>query len=99
VPRLYTHGRWVVKSVNEDGFVAAWRELAEWSRGNVEDSSGAVLLRDRAEPSRFLSFGPWESLEAIEAWRADPGFQQRVGRLMEIVEEFEAHTLEVVAEV
>lgn len=58
----------------------------------------ARLLRDGDEPLRFASFGPWETLDAIRRWRALPGFQEHAARFGEVLESFEAHTLEQVAE-
>lgn len=96
---LYTSGEWIVKAGREDEFVAAWRDLAEWSMSNVAGGGWAKLLRDRDDPRHFVSFGPWDSLEAIEEWRASPGFQERVGRIREMLEGFEPRTLEAAAEV
>ena len=98
MPQLFTHGRWVVKAGREDDFVAAWREFAEWTMANVEGSSRAWLLRDREQRNQFFTFGPWESLEAVEAWCASTGFQERVGPMQELLESFEPHTLDAVAE-
>jgi hypothetical protein len=55
--------------------------------------------RPRATQNRFFSFGPWESLEAIEAWRASAGFQERVGDFQELLESFEPYTLDLAAEI
>lgn len=99
MPQLFTHGRWVVKPGREEDFVAAWRDLAEWTVANLEGSSHGWLLHDREQPNQFFSFGPWESLEAIEAWRASAGFQERVALMQELLESFEPHTLDVAAEI
>jgi heme-degrading monooxygenase HmoA len=98
--QLYTHGRWMVKEGQQERFQAAWQELAGWTNANI---SGAVagearLLHDLDDPTLFYSFGPWDSLDAIQAWRADPGFQERVGRIREFLESFEAHTLRLVVQ-
>ena len=98
--RLYTHGRWVVKEGQQERFQAAWQDLAEWTNANISGavSGEARLLQDLDDPMSFLSFGPWENLEAIQAWRADPGFQDRVGRTRELLASFEAHTLSLVVQ-
>jgi heme-degrading monooxygenase HmoA len=98
VAQLYTSGDWLVQEGREEEFVAAWEELADWTGGNVSGAGWATLLRDRDQPRRFLSFGPWESLEAIEAWRASDGFQERVARIRELVEDLRTHTFEVAAQ-
>jgi heme-degrading monooxygenase HmoA len=98
--RLYTHGRWVVKQGQQARFQAAWQEFADWTDAEI---SGAVtgearLLQDLDDPTLFFSFGPWDSLDAILAWRADPGFQERVGRIRDLLVSFEARTLSSVAQ-
>jgi heme-degrading monooxygenase HmoA len=98
--QLYTHGRWVVNEGQEAAFQAAWEELAEWTNENISGavSGEARLLQDLDDPRVFVSFGPWESLEAIQAWRADAGFQERVGRIRDLLESFEAHTIRTVVQ-
>lgn len=59
---------------------------ARWSPGRRDD---------RADRSRFVSFGPWESLEAIESWRALEGFQRRVAKIRELLVGFEPLTLDL----
>lgn len=86
---LYTSGRWTVVPGQEEEFVTAWSELAEWTSAEIPGSGWATLLQHHEEPNVFLSFGPWESVEAIAAWRASPGFQERVGRIRAMLEAFE----------
>ena len=96
---LYTSGDWLVKSGREDEFVNAWRELAEWTASEVAPRARAILLRDRDDPSWFRSFGPWENDEQAAAWRQSEGFASRISRIREMLERFEAHTLDVVVNV
>jgi heme-degrading monooxygenase HmoA len=95
--QAYTHSVWVVKPGLEADFVERWRELAAWSaaQGLAER---ATLLRDVDQPNRFVSFAPWLSLENVARWRSAQGFHERIGRLQEVLESFEPHTLEQVAE-
>ena len=74
--------------------------MAEWTNQNITGAVGgeARLLQDLDQPTLFYSFGPWDSLEAIQAWRADPGFQERVGRIRELLESFEPHTMRTVVQ-
>ena len=94
----YTHGIWTVTPGHEDDFIAAWSEFAEWTKDEIAGSSWAALLRDRELPNRFISIGPWESLDAIEAWRAEPGWSARVQALREHLDSFEPSTLDPVRE-
>jgi hypothetical protein len=64
----------------------------------VPGSVWARLVGDSSAPNRFISFGFWERPDAIEGWRALPGWQERVGRLRELLDGFEPSTLELVAE-
>lgn len=86
---LFTSGTWLVIQGREEEFVAAWAELAEWTHDEIAGADWATLVQDTERPNRFLSFGPWDSVEAISAWRASPGFQERVGRIRELLETFE----------
>lgn len=94
----YTSGIWTVKPGSEEQFIAGWSELAAWTGREVPGSMWAKLLRDTGTPNRFISFGPWQSLDAIEAWRSHPGFRERVQGIRELLESFEPSTLELVAE-
>jgi heme-degrading monooxygenase HmoA len=94
----YTHGVWRVKPGRADDFIAAWTEFADWTLQEAVGTGWGKLLRDRNDRHRFISFGPWETLDAVEAWRALPGWTERVGRLRELLDGFEPSTLEVVVE-
>lgn len=90
--QLYTCGTWTVTPGREEEFVGAWREFAEWSSEAMPGSGWARLVQNRERPNVFLSFGPWESDEAVEDWRASAGFQERVGRIRGLLESFEPGT-------
>jgi len=94
----YTHGVWTVKPGREDDFIGAWREFAEWSKRSAPGALWARLLRDSAQPNRFISVGPWASPDAIAAWRAMPGWQERIARIRPMLESFEPSTLEAAVE-
>jgi heme-degrading monooxygenase HmoA len=91
----YTHTTWYVKPELEAEFAARWSEWVEWSHLQGLAAPG-LLLRDLDSPHAFVSFGPWEDLDAIKSWRSLAGYQERVARLREVVERFEPRTLEVV---
>lgn len=95
---IYTVGIWAVKAGREEEFVAAWRAMGEATIAEFPAAHGR-LLRDVGNPSRFVSFGPWESLEAVDAWRASAPFQEGVARIRELLDAFEPGTYEVSAEV
>jgi quinol monooxygenase YgiN len=93
---VWSSGTWTVKAGKGDAFAAAWLEFAEWTR-STHGADRAWLLRDQANPDRFLSVGPWPSAAAIEAWRSDPGFRERIGRIRELLEDVATSTLDPVA--
>ena len=63
----------------------------------VVDVGAAV--RDVDEPARYLSFAPWESFEAQAAWKADPEFGERIGRVRQHTDEFTPSVFELVTQV
>ena len=71
---LYTCGTWIVAEGREDDFAAAWQDLAEWTVSEIPGTRWAKLVQHQEKPNVFLSFGPWESAEAIETWRSSDGF-------------------------
>jgi len=91
---VFTAGLWVTKPGCEDEFAARWREMADWTRREISPEARGTLLRDRDRPNRFMSVGPWPSLEAINAWRAHPGFAERVSKMRDLLEEFSPMTLD-----
>ena len=95
----YSMGVWIAKPGLEEEFAAAWQAFADWSVRTIPGGMWATLLRDRTQTNRFVSFGPWDSLEAIEAWRSHAGFRERVGRIRELIDGLEPFTLEAVVDV
>jgi heme-degrading monooxygenase HmoA len=94
----YTSGTWLVREGHEDDFVAAWSEFARWAAGH-EGAGTLHLAHDLGEPRRYLSFAAWESFDAQQAWKDEPEFPERLGRVREHVEDFTPSTYELVTEV
>jgi len=92
---VYTLAAWTVLHGREEEFVALWGELAEWTLTRFPTAQG-TLLRDRERPNRFVSFGPWESLELIQEWRSSPEWQEIVSRIRSLLEDFEPGAYDVV---
>jgi len=57
------------------------------------------LLRDHDDPSKYMSFAPWESFEAQQAWKEEPEFPERIGRVRVHVDDFQPLVYELVTEV
>lgn len=77
----YTHAMWKVQPGKEAEFVAAWQALSEVFSSLDGKPLWGSLLQSLAEPSLFFSFGPWQSLSAIEAMRADPSAQAALAKV------------------
>lgn len=91
-----TTGTWRVTPSKEEAFVDAWSEFAAWA--SATPGAGTLRLsRDRRNQDRFVSFGIWESDEAVRAWKAAPEFKERIARVIQHVEDFEATELAVLA--
>ena len=87
-----------MKEGSEEAFVEAWKDFVRWASG--QPGSGVFrLVRDLDNPRRFLSFAPWESFEAQDAWKHTDEFTAQLGRVREHVEEFESRTYELAAKV
>ena len=85
---IFTYGRWEVEPANEEAFVDAWSDFAAWASGRA--GAGTLrLLRDVRNPGRFVSFGEWEDVEAIRAWKSSPEFKERIGRVVRHTTDFE----------
>lgn len=85
----YTLGVWVVKAGKEDAFIEAWKEFAEWTKSSCTGARSVLLLRDRNEPGRFVSIGPWRSEQDVQEWRVSEGFRTRIEHLKPLLERFE----------
>lgn len=95
---VYTTGTWRPKPGHEDLFVAAWTEFARWA--SEHEGSGMLrLTRDLADPGRYVSFGPWVTIEHVRAWKGSDQFRERIGRVREHVDEFTPDELETLARV
>lgn len=93
----YTSGVCKVKEGRDDEFVQAWTEFVSWGSGYA--GSGTFrLVRDLEDASLYMSFAPWESFEAQQAWKQAEEFPTRIGRVREHVESFQPSTFEFVAE-
>jgi heme-degrading monooxygenase HmoA len=94
---LYTSGEWKTKAGREDEFISLWQDFASWSKQNFPEAVEAKLLQNQDDPTRFVSLGQWEKEEVIEAWRVSDGFQERMGKIRETLEDMRFRSLKAVA--
>ncbi len=97
--QLWTLGIWLTQSGQEDAFQTAWTEFAQWTAEHQPGALEAYLLQDPQQPQRFFSFGPWESSEAIQAWRESPEFGAFVGKVTQLCDNFQPNMLHLVSHV
>ncbi len=94
VNQPFSVGIWMVKSGREDEFIAAWGNFA---RRTFEGNLGApevYLLQDTQQPRRFISCGPWESIQRIDEWRKLPEFKEFFAKARELCDEITPMTME-----
>ena len=97
IGKPYTLGIWTVKQGNEKSFIAEWTAFSTWTNNNISRAGTAYLLQDRDNPRQFISYGAWESVDAIAAWRERPEFKAFVAKVRDLCEKFEPHSLVQVA--
>ena len=56
-------------------------------------------MRDVHEPGRYMSFAPWESFDAQQAWKDSPEFRERISRVRAHTDEFTPAVFELVTTV
>jgi quinol monooxygenase YgiN len=97
VNQMFTVGKWVTKVGLEKTFIAEWESFARWTGRNQPGAGIGYLLQDPERPQQFVSFGPWENVEAINTWRDRPEFKAFVIRVRELCEDFQPQSLILVA--
>ena len=95
--QLFTLATWLVKETKEAEFIAAWTKFAEWTSQRDLGAGTGHLLQDRSNPRAFLSFGPWESLEAISRWREAPEFKAFFASANELCDDIQPRTFALTA--
>jgi heme-degrading monooxygenase HmoA len=94
----YTSGVWTVKDGEEEAFVAAWTDFVTWA-GTHAGSGTFRLVREVDRPNVFMSFAPWESFDAQQAWKDEAEFRERIMRVRSHCDDFQPSVLELVTAV
>ena len=94
----YTSGTWTVRAGEEDAFVEEWKAFVTWASA-MPGSGTFRLVRDLDQPGRYQSFAPWETFEAQNAWKEQPEFRERLGRVRSHCDDFKPAVLELVTQV
>ena len=93
----FTSGEWLVKPGKESEFIAVWDSFAKWTGQSQVGAGTGHLLQDSTNSRSFLSFGPWDNIEAIDRWRNEAEFQEFVGKARELCDDIQPRTLSLVA--
>jgi|SRR5215208_7229375 len=94
--RVWTHGTWTVKEGHEDEFVSAWNAMVRDVSAHIQGVHPPTLLRDHDRPNVFVSFGPWDTSDAVMNFRASEPFRRHTAAMGELIERFDARTLDEV---
>jgi heme-degrading monooxygenase HmoA len=94
---VYTTGSWQPNAGREEAFVEAWSQFAAWA-SSMPGAGSLRLVRDKDQPEQFTSFGEWETVDAVRAWKSSPEFRERMAQVLQHVEHFRPSELELVVE-
>src|SRR5262249_34987919 len=81
---VYTMGTWKPNPGSQEAFVEAWSQFAGWA-SSMPGAGTLRLVRDLHEPGRFVSFGAWDSIDYVRAWKGSPEFKERMARVLQHV--------------
>jgi quinol monooxygenase YgiN len=96
---ICTAAEWVVKGGREEEFERRWQELAN-ALVLQYPSLTFRLLRDHAEPRRFVAFTEgWRNTEQVEEVQSLPSYQDALTTLWRVVESGATSTLELAVEI
>jgi heme-degrading monooxygenase HmoA len=83
----FTAGVWLVKSGKEKDFIAVWGDVAAWVLNHNLGAREFYLLQDIQQSRRFISYGYWDSIQKIEAWRQLPESAEFIAKTKELCDE------------
>ena len=96
---ICTAGIWAVKPRRVGDFTRMWEQSASSLSVDFPEVTFR-LLRDRDDPSRFISLAEgWRNAEQIEAARSLPAFQDAMAAIWRLLEDGDQSTLDLVVEV
>jgi heme-degrading monooxygenase HmoA len=84
----WASGRWQVKPGREGEFIDRWTAWLTWTKENVQGFRSARLLRSEDVPGRFTSFSDWDDDASVKAWNTTPGYEEKLGPVRELCDEF-----------
>src|SRR5438477_995513 len=83
----FTCGIWTVRDGSEEYNVTLWTALVGSAEG-VPGAESFILIQDRQDPHRFISFGSWDEWTSADGWRASEVFMDAMRACRELCEDF-----------
>lgn len=96
--QVYTLGVWHVRAGKQKAFITAWNDLGVIFASLPDPPGKGVLIQSTSDSTLFYSFGPWNSLEAVNAMRNDSRAQEGIRKLIALCTEATPGSYRVVAE-
>jgi quinol monooxygenase YgiN len=93
---LFTIGHWTVKADMEELFLEKWQKFAQWTLDNHKGAHWVFMVRDQEHKNKFISFGPWESIESIDEWRQSSKFKSFFEEIRVLCDEIQPSTMRAV---
>ena len=93
----YTLGAWRVKDGKQAEFVEGVEGARPLLPGPAASAGSGDVVAECRDPQQFYSFGPWRSLDDIQAMRGQPETAKEIGRLVVLCEESHAGAFRLVA--
>ena len=95
---IYTLGVWHVQEGRQQEFIDAWKELGTIFASLPDPPGKGILIQSTSKSTLFYSFGPWNSMKAVDAMRNDRHTQKGIQKLIDLCTEATPGSFKVVAE-
>lgn len=92
-------GIWSVDPDNSAEFIDAWQVSTDWLADKLEYEGLTVLLADKYDRSRYVSFASVPDLEKVEEVMAQAEFQELWAEVMKYCDDVKPHKMSVVGSV
>jgi heme-degrading monooxygenase HmoA len=93
---FYTLASWYIKQGQAEEFLRVWKEELAPAFLSISPTTHGTLIQSLEDPRQFYSFGPWESLEAMQAARSDTRARAAIGKLIALCDEAKPGPFKVV---
>lgn len=92
-------GRWQVQAGKGDEFVSRWHSWIAWTSENIPGFRSAKLLRSDEDALLFVSVSDWDDEVSLKAWKASPGFREKIAAVKDLCDDFGGGDFHVATEV